>query len=625
MVGGPVAHHEGRAAPVGFLQGGHRRTHRAEAFGGQRVGRRTEHRRQRRLVPGTDLDQLGNRTEKPCATVILRKPRRAVLALQSHRERIDAGSQRSHFAFGAPFGGLQFGHPLVGQPQRGHRPLMVFIEPDLALIELADAALHGFELRPGLLRAGGGPFDALRKAGDAVVDRFDARPHGLDLTGQPGQALAPVRLRPDGREVGPIGLGGRALTVGQFRAGGVQPGAGRGQLRQQLLLGGRHLAGLGFQRVRIGVAGCRRLNVEMLGAFAGDAHRGAHPFGQCGQPEPGLLHRFGPDRELGQRGLVRGQLLGRHRQAGGGLVVLAAHGDLGLDDRVPLHLPVDQVVGGQAQPGVAQVGLDGLRATGHLGLAAQRFELAPQFGGQIREAGQVRRHRVELAEGFFLTLAMLEHARGFLDERAAILGARLQDLVELALPDDHMHLTADAGVAQQLLDIHQAAAAAVDFVFAGTVAEHPPRDRHLGVLDRQRVVGVVDGDGDFGAAQRGSRRGAGEDDVFHLSAAQGLGALLPHHPRQGVNHVGFAGTVGPDDGGNARLETQSRRRGEGLEALQRQTLEVHGEPDYRSDRPRHPHRGVSQASKYACPVTGPTHWPQWPHQSLRSVSARRSQ
>ncbi len=89
---------------------------------------------------------------------------------------------------------------------------------------------------------------------------------------------------------------------------------------------------------------------------------------------------------------------------------------------------------------------------------------------------------------------MLEHTRGFLDEGAAVLRPRLQDLVELALPDDHMHLATDARVAQQLLDIHQAATAAVDFVFAGAVAEHPPGDRHLGVLDRQRVVGVVDGD-----------------------------------------------------------------------------------------------------------------------------------
>ena len=43
--------------------------------------------------------------------------------------------------------------------------------------------------------------------------------------------------------------------------------------------------------------------------------------------------------------------------------------------------------------------------------------------------------------------------------------------------------------------------------------------------------------------------------------------------------------LGPTTRGDARLETQSRRRREGLEALQRQTLEVHGVPAYRR-RPR---------------------------------------
>ena len=186
-------------------------------------------------------------------------------------------------------------------------------------------------------------------------------------------------------------------------------------------------------------------------------------------------------------------------------------------------------------------------------------------------------------------------------------GSRLQDLVELALPDDDVHLAADAGVAQQLLDIHQTATAAVDFVFAGAVAEHPPGDRHLGVLDRQRVVGVVDGDGDLGAAQRGARRGAGEDDVFHLSAAQRLCSLLPHHPGQGIDHVGFARTVGADDGGDARLETQSRRRSEGLEALQRQTLEVHGVPDYRSNCRVQPPAECRRARNLArCKAHGPS-------------------
>ena len=190
----------------------------------------------------------------------------------------------------------------------------------------------------------------------------------------------------------PVGLGRLALALGQLRAGGIQPGPRLGQLGQQLLLGDRHLLGLGFQRVGSGsvsLAGTGSM-IEVLSAFVGDAHRGAHPFGQGGQPEPGVLDRLGPHRELGQRGLVGGQLLGRHRQPGGGLVVLAAHGGLGLEDRVSLHLPVDQVVGGQPQPGVAQIGLDGLSAAGHLGLPAQRFELTSQFGGQIGEPGQVR-------------------------------------------------------------------------------------------------------------------------------------------------------------------------------------------------------------------------------------------
>ena len=137
---------------------------------------------------------------------------------------------------------------------------------------------------------------------------------------------------------------------------------------------------------------------------------------------------------------------------------------------------------------------------------------------------------------------------------------------------------------QQFLHVHQSATAAVDFVLAAAVAEHPAGDRHLGVLDRQRVVGVVDRHRHLGAAQRSPRRRAGEDDVLHLAAAQGLGALLTHHPRERVDHVRLARAVGADDAGDAGLEAQSRRRGKGLEALQRQTLEVHDVPHYRRAR-----------------------------------------
>ena len=80
---------------------------------------------------------------------------------------------------------------------------------------------------------------------------------------------------------------------------------------------------------------------------------------------------------------------------------------------------------------------------------------------------------------------------------------------------------------------------------------------------------------DLGPAERGAAGRAGEDDVLHLAAAQGLGALLAHHPGEGVDDVGLARAVGPDDAGDPRLELQGRRRGEGLEPAEGQALQVH--------------------------------------------------
>ena len=103
-----------------------------------------------------------------------------------------------------------------------------------------------------------------------------------------------------------------------------------------------------------------------------------------------------------------------------------------------------QVVGEQAGPRVAQVGLDRLRAAGDLGLPAERAELAADLGGEVGEAGEVGLHRVELAERLLLALAVLEDARRLLDEAAPLLGRGAQHGVELALPDDDVHLAADA-------------------------------------------------------------------------------------------------------------------------------------------------------------------------------------
>ncbi len=181
---------------------------------------------------------------------------------------------------------------------------MLLVEPDLARVELADAALHRLELGLSLLRAAAGLLDVRRQPRDGLVDGLHAGAHRVDLAGQPSQPFAAVGLGAHRRQVSAFGLGGDALALGQLVACRGQPLAGLAELGEQLALVRGDLVGLGLQRVGVGPAGGFRLGVEVLGALAGDADRRADPFGQRRQPEPALLGGLGALAQPGDRRLV---------------------------------------------------------------------------------------------------------------------------------------------------------------------------------------------------------------------------------------------------------------------------------------------------------------------------------
>src|SRR5262249_2954807 len=151
---------------------------------------------------------------------------------------------------------------------------------------------------------------------------------------------------------------------------------------------------------------------------------------------------------------------------------------------------------------------------------------------------------------------------------------------DLALLDNRVSLGAQAGVHQQLMDIAQSAHFAVNQVFAfpGTiestrdldvtrervddvvegmvsvpvaVAVGPERRRGVAVsvavrpLDYPRSKGETrQAETHFRGRARLARVAAAENDVFHLVAAQALGALFAKHPRDGVGHVALAASIG---------------------------------------------------------------------------------
>ena len=88
-----------------------------------------------------------------------------------------------------------------------------------------------------------------------------------------------------------------------------------------------------------------------------------------------------------------------------------------------------------------------------------------------------------------------------------------------------------------------------------------------------RAIG--EGQRNLGEADRLARVGAAENDVRHFAAAQRLGRLLAEHPADGVEDVGFAATVRPDDGGHALVEIEDGFVGERFEPEEFERLKMH--------------------------------------------------
>lgn len=272
-----------------------------------------------------------------------------------------------------------------------------------------------------------------------------------------------------------------------------------------------------------------------------------------------------------------------------------------------------EFVGVQSRFCVADDGSDRRGLPRDLGLLSQRLQLSPQLPREIAEPHEIRLHGLELAERLLLAAAMLEDAGGLFDETAPVLRARLQHGVEASLAHDDVHFATQPRIAEQLLHIQEAAGLPVDRVLAGAVAEQRATDRHFAVLDGECPVAVVDRQLHFGATERTARGRPGEDDVLHLAAAQGLGALLSHDPGESVDDVRLAGSVRADDAGHAWFERERRGLRERLEAFERHALQVHKWPSSVGSR---------AAVATTLPAVGLTHAPATryrhsPRQKLR--------
>jgi hypothetical protein len=219
---------------------------------------------------------------------------------------------------------------------------------------------------------------------------------------------------------------------------------------------------------------------------------------------------------------------------------------------------------------VAEAEAEALVAHGLGGLAAERADLSGDLGDDVGDAGEVLLGEGELVHRLAALRLVFGDAGGLLEDDAALLGLGGEDLVDLALGHDRVARPADAGVHEKLVDVLQAAGLAVEEILALPVAVDAAHDLDLVEFAAELLFALGEVEGDL--AELGGFAGVGalEDDVLHLAAAEGLGALLTEDPADGVGDVGFAAAVGADDGRDTGLELEGGVVRETFEPVKRE-------------------------------------------------------
>ncbi len=123
-----------------------------------------------------------------------------------------------------------------------------------------------------------------------------------------------------------------------------------------------------------------------------------------------------------------------------------------------------QELGAQLVRLALEAGVD----VGGLGLLLQRAQAAAGLALDVERAVEIVLRALQPKLGAAAALAVLREAGGLLDQDAAVARLRVDDLLDAALADDGVHLAAEVHVGEDVDDVGQAAASAVEAVFAVT-------------------------------------------------------------------------------------------------------------------------------------------------------------
>ena len=206
---------------------------------------------------------------------------------------------------------------------------------------------------------------------------------------------------------------------------------------------------------------------------------------------------------------------------------------------------------------------------GDLRLLREVLELRAELGADVADPRQVLARVLEPRLRLAAPLAVLGDARRLLEEDPQLLGLRRDDARDHALLDDRVGARPEPRAEEDVLHVAPAHMLRVDGVVRVALAGEDALHADLGV-SRPGAADpperVIEDELDRGPAHGLPLRGAIEDHVLHLLAAQLLRRRLAEHPAHGVDHVRLAAAVRADDAHELARDGDGCRIDEGLEA-----------------------------------------------------------
>ena len=270
----------------------------------------------------------------------------------------------------------------------------------------------------------------------------------------------------------------------------------------------------------------------------------------------------------------------------------------------------------QLQPRLGGLAADHLGALGGRRLQLERAQAPLDLALDVARALEVDADAAEPGTRPAPPALVLAEAGGLLDQRAALLGAREQHLVDTALRDHAVQVAADTRVRERLLHLEAPDGAATEQVLGGAIAVQAPHHRDLPVRQRDAPSELSSTSSTSQTPAAGRRIRAGEQHVGARGRTERAGGGRSHRPLQGVGDVRLARSVRADDHRDAREEPELDLLGERLEAAKPECAQVH--------RALIPRRRCGRAPRALQPARTPSSRVRCPCRRRRRRRVRRS-